>query len=132
VSAKILLLEDNADISDLVTLLLRGDGFDVATFSAGETAIAAAPLFQPDLLVLDIHLPGLDGVDVLKQLRLMEQFQKTPAVALTADAKRESRKRFLDAGFTMVIEKPIVDLEQFSNSLRRLTESNHVNGGLQE
>jgi CheY-like chemotaxis protein len=77
-----------------------------------ETGLSALEGFQrdtPDLVLLDISLPGMDGTEVLRQLRAIQGLQGLPVIALTAHAMSGDRERYLTAGFSNYITKPIVD-----------------------
>lgn len=124
--AKIFLVEDNPDICDLVRLILTREGHSVDSFLSGRAAISTAPSLTPDLMLLDIHLPDVDGISLLARLRTVRGFEHIPAVALTADVRLDNRKRFEEAGFNLVIHKPILDLEEFSSTIRRMTAADAV------
>src|SRR5947209_4160688 len=70
---RVLVVEDAVEIQELVTVLLRSEGFDVRTSSDGESAIEVARAYEPDLVVLDVNLPGMDGVQVCQRLRAFSE-----------------------------------------------------------
>ncbi len=118
----IFLVEDNADNADLVRDILS-DRFHIVHF------IAADPLLRglrekttpmPELLLLDISLPGMDGVDLLKAVRNDPVYRKIPAIALTAHAMTADRERFLRSGFDNYVSKPIVDEECLVDAISTL------------
>ncbi len=108
---KILLVEDNADNRDLICAFLEGL-YEVVT---RETAPEVLEHFQdrsvslPDLFLLDIALPGMDGVELLKRLHADERLAAIPAMALTAHAMKGDEQNFLAAGFDAYFSKPIID-----------------------
>ena len=114
----IAIIEDNEDNR----LLLKGileDFFRLVEFDEGATAIAALPASPPDLLLLDISLPGMAGLAVLRALREFPQLKIVPAIALTAHAMDGDRERFLAAGFDDYMAKPIVDETLLLTAIQR-------------
>jgi CheY-like chemotaxis protein len=105
---RITVVEDNPDNRLLLQVLL-GDRYEVTEHADGFEAVARIPLAPPDVVLLDISLPGLDGPAVLKQLRANPALAHIPVIALTAHAMAGDRERFLAAGFDDYVSKPIVD-----------------------
>ena len=105
------LVEDNQDNADLICDLLEGDyavrRFPDAPSVLAELASSASP--APDLFLLDISLPGMDGTTLLAQIRSIPAFASTPAIALTAHAMKSDKGIFLRAGFNDYLSKPITD-----------------------
>ena len=116
---KIAIIEDVEDNRDLLYYLLR-DEFKVTRFSSGEEALRQFAVDTPDLIVLDIRLPGMDGVEVLKRVRQHEQLRNIPVLALTAHAMSGDREKYISAGFDEYTSKPIVDLTGFVGMVHRL------------
>ena len=116
---KIAIIEDVEDNRELLYYMLC-DEFKVSRFSTGEEALIHFAVDAPDLIVLDIGLPGMDGVEVLKRLRRHEHLWKIPVLALTAHAMSGDREKYLSAGFDEYASKPIVDLDNFLEMVRRL------------
>ena len=107
----LLLVEDNQDNADLLRDLLS-DRYRLAVFPDGPSTLAALlkpEAIVPDLLLLDISLPGLDGTSLLHQIRLLPHLKSVPALALTAHAMRSDRETLIRAGFNGYLSKPIVD-----------------------
>jgi two-component system cell cycle response regulator DivK len=111
-SLTILLIEDNEQNRYLTTFLLERHGHVVLSASSGPQAIATAREHAPDLVLLDIHLPLMDGYDVARALRTISALQTTPIIAVTAYAMVGDRERALESGCNGYIEKPI-DPETF-------------------
>ncbi|MCC6129401.1 MAG: response regulator [Acidobacteria bacterium] len=114
----ILLVEDNEQNRELVEYLLEMAGY--AVFSA-ENPTDARILFrtkEPDLVLMDMHLPGRDGLSVVQEFRLDPVGGKTPIVALTAYAMRGDKERFLAGGCTGYIAKPI-DTKTFVSEVEK-------------
>ncbi len=105
---RIALVEDNPDNRALVEALLEDD-YLLETYEDGPSALAALPAAPPDLIVLDISLPGMDGTEVLARIRQVESLRALPVIALTAHAMAGDRKRYLAMGFDSYVSKPIVD-----------------------
>ncbi|HEY4185574.1 MAG TPA: response regulator [Polyangia bacterium] len=103
----ILLIEDNEQNRYLLTFLLEQHGYKVLAASDGARGIAMARQFKPDLILLDIQLPTMDGYAVARTLRLVESLRDTPIVAVTSYAMPGDREKTLAAGCTGYIEKPI-------------------------
>ncbi len=111
-SRTILLIEDNAQNRYLATFLLERNGFAVVAAVDGPDGIAKAQQVQPDLILLDIQLPGMDGYAVARALRGIPSLLDTPIVAVTSYAMVGDREKSLEAGCNGYIEKPI-DPETF-------------------
>ena len=115
----VLVVEDNEMNMQLVEYLLEESGFQILKASSGEEALALAAAGEvPDLVLMDIHLPGMDGVAVVEQLKENPRTTRVPVIALTAHAMRGDRDRFLEAGCDGYISKPI-DVGSFVSSIRR-------------
>ncbi|MEM9461039.1 MAG: response regulator [Myxococcota bacterium] len=105
---RIALVEDNPDNRLLISLIL-GDDYDVVEFEDGPAAVAGLAASGPDLVLMDISLPGMDGPDVLGHLREDPRTCHLPVVALTAHAMVGDRERYISMGFDGYVGKPIVD-----------------------
>ena len=106
-SATILVVEDNALNLKLVRDVLGHAGYRVIEAGDAERGIALAREQAPDLILMDIQLPGIDGVEALGRLREDDSTAGIPVVALTALAMKEDRERFMAAGFDGYLEKPL-------------------------
>jgi len=104
---KVLVADDKDTGRELVRTVLENSGHQVFEASDGEQAVAEALRIHPDLIILDIHMPGLDGFGVIEKLRREPSFSHTPIIALTASAMMGDRERAMAAGFTGYITKPI-------------------------
>lgn len=114
----IAVIEDNKDNRLLVRSLL-GDLYQLVEYETGFEAFQGLKSFVPDLILLDISLPGMDGVDVLALLRKDERLKKIPVIALTAHAVSGDREQYLAAGFNDYIAKPIVNEDAFVQAIER-------------
>ena len=115
---KILLIEDNEQNRYLVVFLLEKRGHEVVPACDGPMGIALARRIQPDLILLDIQLPGMDGYAVARELRKNPALQGVPIVAVTSYAMAGDREKTLAAGCTAYLEKPI-DPETFGEEIDR-------------
>jgi CheY-like chemotaxis protein len=104
---KILYIEDNEQNLYLVTFILEKHGYEVCSATDGQEGIDLAARVKPDLILLDIQLPRMDGYAVARQLRSNPELEKTPIVAVTSYAMAGDRDKALAAGCTGYIEKPI-------------------------
>jgi len=100
---RVLVVEDDEDIADVLRRSLRQEGHEVRTAADGEEALASAHDFAPDMVVLDLGLPKLDGVEVCRRLR---EESDVPILILTARADTDDRVRGLDAGADDYLVKP--------------------------
>lgn len=104
---KILVIEDNLQNRYLFKLLLQKEGYEVLEAAEGASGIAMALACKPDLILLDIQLPDLDGYQVARSLRKDTKTARTPIVAVTSYAMVGDREKTIAAGCTGYIEKPI-------------------------
>ena len=104
---RILVVEDNERNLKLVRDVLQFAGYDVVEARSGEQGVVLAKECFPDLVLMDIQLPHMDGVEALHRLRDSAETRMVPVVALTAFAMREDREQALRAGFDGYLEKPI-------------------------
>jgi len=101
-------VEDNADNRLLLQALL-GERYSLVEFDNGADALAGLATSLPDLVLLDISLPGMDGNEILSRIRADDRLRALPVIALTAHAMAGNREKYLSAGFNDYITKPIVD-----------------------
>ncbi len=113
--ATIMLVEDAADTRDLVTMALEMDGHEIVSAETGEAGIEKIKKIQPDLILMDISLPGnMSGLDVVRILRADSAFDRTPILALSAHALASDQQNSLAAGCDEHITKPILDIAAFT------------------
>jgi DNA-binding response OmpR family regulator len=105
-SKKILVVDDEDDILHFLELVLREKGYDVATASGGHEALTKAQLEQPNLILLDIMMPQMDGWEVLKLLRVDEETADIPVAMLSARTEAKDRVQGLQEGAIDYICKP--------------------------
>lgn len=116
---KILLVEDNDVNRELVREILESRDFEVLEAQNGLEALHMISKFSPDLVLLDIQMPVLDGISAIKQLRRKPQYADLPVLALTAYAMVGDRDRVMAAGFTGYVTKP-VDRKALLNEIENL------------
>jgi len=107
----ILVADDDDDILLLVTTRLRRDGFDVVAARTGDEALALAKERHPAVAVLDIGMPGLDGLEVLQRIRADDDLAGTRVLLLTAKAQESDVRRGYDAGADGYVRKPFSPTE---------------------
>ncbi|MBU3691280.1 MAG: response regulator transcription factor [Solirubrobacterales bacterium] len=104
--ARILVVEDDREIVDVLRRTLRADGFTVEGVEGGGAALELAPDFLPDLVILDLGLPDIDGEEVCRQLRLGQETARVPILMLTARTELDDRVSGLDSGADDYLTKP--------------------------
>jgi CheY-like chemotaxis protein len=116
---KILVVEDNDMNMQLVEFLLEEGGYEIVKATSGEEALSITRNgAAPDLILMDIHLPGMDGLSVVRAMKGDTRTARIPILALTAHAMRGDKDRFLEAGCDGYISKPI-DVKTFLTSIER-------------
>ncbi|HJQ38487.1 MAG TPA: response regulator [Thermoanaerobaculia bacterium] len=117
---RILVVEDNDMNMQLVEFLLEEGGYDIVKAASGEEALAITRngAQAPDLILMDIHLPGMDGLSVVREMKSDARTSRIPILALTAHAMRGDKDRFLEAGCDGYISKPI-DVKTFISSIEQ-------------
>ncbi len=113
----VLIVEDNEKNMKLVRDILRFHGFTTVEATTGEDGVALARDKRPAVILMDIQLPGIDGVTALEQIRQDAATARIPVVAMTASVMKEDRERFDKAGFDGFITKPI-DVKAFPGQVR--------------
>ena len=114
----ICVVEDNADNRLLLRAILDDD-YDLVEYEDGSSALAGLHAVRPDLVLLDISLPGMAGTDVLSRMRADRELRSLPVIALTAHAMTGDRTRLLDAGFDDYVAKPITDETELIAAIER-------------
>jgi len=107
VSRKILIIDDEDDIREVAALSLESvAGWDIVTASSGAQGIARAAEHQPDAILLDVMMPGMDGPTTFRELRKNPATAKIPVLLLTAKVQATDKLRFADLGVNAVLSKP--------------------------
>jgi len=121
----ILVVEDNERNLKLLRDVLEYAGYDVRVARTAEDGITSAVSEPPDLVLMDLQLPGIDGMGALRRLRESSRTADIPVVAVTAQAMKQDRERALDAGFNGYVEKPI-SVRAFPDQVRRFLSGGEV------
>ena len=121
-SPQILVVEDNERNMKLFRDVLESSGYRTLEATTGERAVELAVEHCPDLVLMDIQLPDIDGVEALGRLRAEERTASVPVLALTAQAMDGDRERFLAAGFDGYLSKP-VDIAEFVTTVKHYCEA---------
>jgi two-component system, cell cycle response regulator DivK len=119
--ATILYIEDNSDNRLLLRRILMADGFSVLEANGAAQAMEILENQLPDLILMDINLPEIDGYTLTARLKAMPDMKKIPIVALTANVMRGDRERTLEAGCDGYIQKP-VDVDALPDLINRYIE----------
>jgi two-component system, cell cycle response regulator DivK len=121
----ILVVEDNERNLKLLRDVLEYAGYAVRVARTGEDGITSAVSEPPDLVLMDLQLPGIDGLEALRRLRESPRTADIPVVAVTAQAMKHDRERALEAGFNGYIEKPI-SVRAFPDQVRGFLSGGQV------
>jgi two-component system chemotaxis response regulator CheY len=106
-SKKILIVEDDFDTRYVMSLILKGEGYDVITVADGECALNVAFEQKPDLVITDLNMPRLNGIELTRQIRLKHEMAKMPILAITAYGQTTANNA-IAAGASACARKPIV------------------------
>jgi two-component system cell cycle response regulator DivK len=117
----ILIVEDNDKNLKLVRDVLQVKGFSTLEAGTAEDGIRLARESKPDLILMDIHLPGISGIEALKVLRAEAATAAIPVIAVTASVMQQDRKQITEAGFDAYVGKPI-NLKEFLDAVRATLE----------
>lgn len=107
----VLYIEDNFHNRRIVRKILQSRGYTVIEAEDGRSGLDMIQQLRPPLVLLDIGLPGMDGLEVLRQIKRDVRLREIPIIAITASAMRGDRERFMDAGCSDYISKPIQAME---------------------
>jgi len=118
---RVVVVEDNERNMKLFREVLESSGYRTLEAETGERAVALTTEHRPDLVLMDIHLPDIDGVEALRRLRANERTASVPVLALTAQAMEGDQERFLAAGFDGYLSKP-VNIADLLDAVRRYCE----------
>jgi CheY-like chemotaxis protein len=116
---KVLVVDDNDDAADLLSLMLEQAEYATTKANDGPSALAAVESWTPDVVILDIGLPGMSGYDVARALRRKQACAGLELIALTGWGSHEDKQRAMEAGFDVHLTKP-VDAEKLYGALAQL------------
>jgi len=117
---KILVVDDNEDNREILVFRLQQLGFEVLVASNGKEAIETASQAKPDVILMDLRMPVMDGWEATRAIRQTEWGKDLPVVAITAHAMEEDRRRALTAGCNEFIPKPVMDYSVIHETIQRL------------
>ena len=117
----VLIIEDNEKNMKLARDILQAKGFKTVEAVTGEEGVKLAKARKPDLVLMDIQLPGINGIEAFKQIRADTKTKSIPVIALTASVTPTDRSQISAAGFDAFISKPI-SLKEFVETVKRLIE----------
>lgn len=113
----ILVVDDNEDSRELVRKILKKEGYQIIEAVDGEDAIAKAIAYRPDLILMDISIPKIDGYEATRRLKSRLDFKNTPIIAFTAHAMRGDQEKALQAGCDGYISKPL-NVREFPEQIK--------------
>lgn len=120
-TARVLLIEDEPNITEAIRFILSRDGCDVTALADGTEALATVRAARPDLVILDLMLPGLSGLEILEQLRADPATQSLPVMMLTAKGQGRDREAAERAGANHFMTKPFSN-DDMRAAVRALTQ----------
>jgi len=115
---KVAVVDDNADNRLIIRTILE-DQYDIVEYSSGIEAIEGFRKNKPDVVILDISLPEMDGTEILRRIRDDTALHDLPVIALTAHAMVGDREKYLSAGFNDYVAKPILDMNVLFSTIQR-------------
>ena len=124
----ILVVDDSEDMRDLLQRLLERAGYHVVLAEDGQTSLTQAKRHHPDLVLMDLSLPDMDGWEAVRHLRKMPEFATTPIIAVTAHVSPREEERAMAAGCTAHIGKPFDTRVLLQEVARLLTKRRSVHG----
>ena len=122
---KILIVEDNEKNMKLVRDILRHQGFETLEAVNGLDGVRLAEQQRPDLVLMDIQLPDIDGIEALGRIRTVASLDTTPVLAVSASVMPDDQQKIISSGFDAFITKPI-NLKQFLETVQRFLKNGRV------
>jgi CheY-like chemotaxis protein len=119
---RILIVDDHADTLELFRIMLDGT-YSVLTCESALEAVKQVDEFKPNLLMLDVRMSPVDGVECLRAIRAKPAWNRVPAIALTALARDAEKQALVAAGFQAIVTKPVFDLRVLDRTIEGLLES---------
>ena len=124
---KILIVEDNPQNMKLVLMTLRRYGYNLLGATDGEEALKTAKREKPDLIIMDIQLPKMNGLEVTRKLRQMPAFSHIPIIAITAHAMKGDEEKIMEAGCDAYLPKPI-NTRQLPKVIAEMLQRHRIGG----
>ena len=116
---RVLLIEDDSATAQSIELMLKSESFNVYTTDLGEEGIDLGKIYDYDIILLDLNLPDMSGIDILKRIKENEHLRVSPVVVLTTTDDKSDIQRCYDLGCNVYITKP-VDYDKFANAIQQL------------
>lgn len=126
---KILQVDDESDVLDILSIFLGRAGYETCEALGGEEAIAKAKAERPDMIILDILMPEMDGFEVMRELKKDEATARIPIMVLTAKTGEEDRRKGRELGATRYVSKPFTEESLLSEVKRTLGEQRYADNG---
>jgi CheY-like chemotaxis protein len=123
---KILVVDDNSDHRELIVIMLEAEGYEVLTAKDGSEGLEQVRANHPSLVICDVMMPGIDGIQMVKRLRQMPEHRTTPVLMITAHG--DVRENAILAGANQTLGKPF-DLDELISMVRRVLERSIADGG---
>ena len=114
----ILIVEDNEKNMKLVRDILRHNGYDTIEATTGEEGVRLAAERRPDVVLMDIQLPDIDGIEALRRIRAEPALDRVPVIAVSASVMPDDQQKIVNSGFEAFVTKPI-NLKQFLETVKR-------------
>ncbi len=114
-SKSVLIIEDEPFILEALSFILEREGYALSSFSDGEGCVDYIKKINPDLIILDMMLPNISGMQILENLRSSQEFQSLPVLMLTAKGQRRDRQAAENAGASLFMTKPFSNDEIIAN-----------------
>lgn len=115
----VLYVEDEEDIREMTEFALEDEGFDLTLCASGKEALIKANDIHPDLILIDMMMPGMDGMTTVEHLRQFPHLSDTPVIFMTAKVQESEKQKYMEKGAVGVISKPF-DAMQLADQIRRL------------
>lgn len=116
---KVMVVDDDPGLTKVMRIYFENSGFEVHIAPGGHKALAELEGFNPDLIILDVHMPKMDGVMVCKSIRATAAISKVPIIAITGYQNEEKRRQILNAGANAFVTKP-VDMSRLLKQVKEL------------
>lgn len=121
--SKILVVEDNPNNMKLITMVLKRNEYETIEAVTGEEGVEMAASENPDIILMDIQLPGIDGYETTRQIKELESMKGVPIIAITSYAMAGDRETVMEAGCSGYLEKPINPLT-IMNPIEKIIKGN--------